>query len=216
VTNWLHGEVRRLRSLLLVLAGLATTAVAAGAATSPAPLSPEGVPVPRGPIFAAVRVVKLGQKIDGIPCQAGEKLDYHVHAHLTVFVEGKAYRVPYGIGVGPPLTGEQTSAGPFVTQGSCIMWLHTHALDGIIHMEAPKRQAFSLGQVFDIWGVKLTTSQVGAYQGKVTTLYDGKMWTGDPRKVPLTNHTEVQLDIGSPVVQAVHITFPKSLGTNLG
>jgi hypothetical protein len=208
--------MRHPRALAIALLAAAATAVTAGAAISPGPLGPENVPVPKGPVFASVQAVKLGQKIDGIPCQAGEKLDYHVHAHLTIFVKGKAYQVPYGVGIGPPLEGQQTSAGPFVVAGSCIMWLHTHALDGIIHMEAPKRQAFRLGQFFDIWGIKLSTTGVGAYKGKVTTFYDGKAWKGNPRNVPLTNHTEVQLDIGSPVVPAEHINFPKTLGTNLG
>jgi hypothetical protein len=202
--------------LLLALSLAASTAAAASAATSPGPLGPEGVPIPKGPVFADVQVVHLGEKIDGIPCQTTEKLTYHVHAHLTLFANGKAYQVPYGIGIGPPLAGQQTSAGPFVTSGSCIMWMHTHASDGIIHMEAPTARGFTLGEFMDIWGLKLTSKQVGPHSGTVTAFYDGKQWKGDPRNIPLANRTEVQLDVGSPVVPPEHITFPPGLGTSTG
>jgi hypothetical protein len=205
-----------IRALLFVLAGAAAIAVAAAAATSPGPLGPEGVPIPRGPVFADVQPLHLGEKIDGIPCQTSEKLTYHVHAHLTLFVKGKANQVPYGIGFGPPLAGIPTKSGAFVQQGSCVAWLHTHASDGIIHMEAPARRGFTLGQFFAIWGIPLSTTQAGAYKGKVTTYYDGKVWKGDPKNLPLTNHTEVQIDVGSPVVAPEHITFPKALGTSTG
>jgi hypothetical protein len=208
--------MRCARVLLAVALAAAAAAATASAATSPTLVGPEGVPVPKGPVFARVQVVHLGEKIDGIPCQRTEKLTYHVHAHLTVFVNGKAYLVPYGIGIGPPLQGQETGAGPFVTVGSCIMWLHTHASDGIIHMEAPTARGFTLGEFMDVWGLRLTKSQVGPHRGTVTAFYNGKRWPGDPRNIPLSNQTQVQLDIGSPIVPPESIKFPAGLGTSTG
>ncbi|HUK44068.1 MAG TPA: hypothetical protein VLV28_02140 [Gaiellaceae bacterium] len=185
------------------------------AAPAPGPLGPEGVPIPKGPVFADVQTVKLGQTIDGVTCQRVEKIAFHIHAHLTLFVSGKAYVIPYGIGIGPPIGGVNTSVGPFVTNGSCFMWLHTHAADGIIHMEAPKLTSFTLGQFFEIWGVKLSPARIGAYKGQVTAFYNGKVWTGNPAKIPLPGEAQVQLDVGKPIVAPEHIRFPKGLAASM-
>jgi hypothetical protein len=180
-------------------------------APSPGRMGPEGVPVPSGSILATPQKVKLGQTIDGVPCERAEKVAFHIHAHLTIFVNGKARVIPYGIGIGPPLAGENTSLGPFVTVGNCFMWLHTHALDGIIHMEAPKLVKFTLGQFFAIWGQPLSSGRVGPAKGKVTAFYNGKVWTGSPASIPLSSALQIQLDVGTPVVAPEHIVFPKGL-----
>jgi hypothetical protein len=197
------------------LAAVASAAAATVPAPAPGPLGPESVPVPKGAVLANVRQVKRGQTIAGVTCQPAEKVAFHIHAHLTVFVGGKAYQVPYGIGIGPPLQGVQTTAGPFVEGGSCFMWLHTHASDGIIHMEAPKQMSFNLGQFFEIWGIPLTSTQVGPAKGTVTAFYNGKAWAKSPASIPLTSEAQIQLDVGSPVVAPEHIVFPKGLAQKM-
>jgi hypothetical protein len=203
---------------LLVTAAAALSAVASAAAAgslapapAPGPVGPEGVPVPRAPVLAKVRPVKLGQTIDGVTCQSAEKVAFHIHSHLTVLVGRRAYQIPYGIGIGPPLGGVRTATGPVVTSGSCFMWLHTHVSDGIIHIEAPKQTSFTLGQFFAVWGIPLSSSRVGPAKGKVTAFYNGKRWTKAPSGIPLTSAAQIQLDVGRPVVAPEHIDFPKSL-----
>jgi len=182
-------------------------------APNPGSLGPEGVPVPTTKyLLAGPQTVKLGETIDGVTCQRAERFDYHIHVHLTLFVDGKAIAIPYGIGIGPPLQGVKTPDGPFIEAGSCFMWLHTHALDGIIHIESPTERTYVLGQFFAVWGLKLTTSRVGPAEGKVTTFYDGKVWTGNPADIPLTSETQIQLDVGRPVIAPEHIVFPAGLG----
>jgi hypothetical protein len=180
-------------------------------APTPGKMGPELVPVPNGPLLAQAQVVKFGEKIAGVPCERVEKIAFHIHAHLTIFVDGKARAIPYGVGIGPPLQGVNTVAGPFVEQGSCFMWLHTHALDGIIHMEAPKPTKFTLGQFFAIWGQPLSRIRVGPARGKVTVFYNGKVWTASPASIPLSSELQVQLDVGKPVVAPEQIKFPKGL-----
>jgi hypothetical protein len=102
-------------------------------ATSP---GPEGIGVPSGPKLATLVNAATGQTIDGVQCQAGEQTVVHVHTHLTIFVNGKAQVIPYGIGI-PGFQAVQTANGPFVQSGSCFYWLHVHAYDGIIHVESP-------------------------------------------------------------------------------
>jgi len=200
---------------ILFLLGCAFATAAAAATFNPAPKSGpaglEGIPIPQVPVLAPPQEVKLGESIDGIKCQIIEKLAFHIHAHLAIFVKGKQRQIPFGIGIGPPWRGENFAAGPFVTSGSCFMWLHTHAADGIIHMEAPKQISFVLGDFFDIWGQKLSRTQVGPAKGRVTALVDGKIYPGNPRNIPLKRHEEIQLDVGTPLVAMQTIKFSPGL-----
>jgi len=187
-------------------------AVASLAFVAPPPPGPKGleqIPVPQVPILAQPRTLHLNQVVDGIKCELSEKVVFHIHAHLAIFVKGKQRQVPYGIGIGPPLRGQRAPVGAFVTGGSCFAWLHTHTGDGIIHMEAPKQITFNLGEFFDIWGQKLSSSQVGPAHGKVTALVDGKVVSGDPRKIVLKAHELIQLDVGTPLVGQQKIGFGK-------
>ena len=193
-----------MRYLAAVLASVAFVAP-----PPPGPKGLEGVPIPQVPILAQPRSLHLNQVVDGIKCEFSEKVVFHNHAHLAIFVNGKQRQVPYGIGIGPPLRGQNAPVGGFVTGGSCFAWLHTHTGDGIIHMEAPKQITFNLGQFFDIWGVKLSATQVGPARGKVTTLVDGKVVAGDPRKIVLKEHELVQLDVGTPLVGMQKVGFAK-------
>lgn len=81
---------------------------------------------------------------------------------------------------------------------------------GIIHMEAPAKVSFTLGQFFDMWGQPLSVTQVGPATGALTAFVNGTTWTGDPRAIPLTAHDVVQLDVGTPVPFQNH-TFPEGL-----
>jgi hypothetical protein len=201
-----------MRRLAIGFAALVLAPPAAAAfqpAPAPGPLSLEGVPIPQVAVLAQPQSMKLGEKIDGIQCQASENVLFHIHAHLAVFVNGKQRQVPFGIGIGPPLRGQNAAAGPFVTTGSCFAWLHTHAGDGIIHVESPVKRTFTLGEFFDVWGQKLSGTQVGPAHGTVTVLLNGKVYAGDPRSLALTNHAQIQLDIGTPLVAAQRISFAK-------
>ena len=181
------------------LLAAAVASLAFVAPPAPGPKGLEGVPVPQVPILAQPRALHLGQTVDGIKCERSEKVVFHIHAHLAIFVKGKQKQVPYGIGIGPPLRGTNGPAGPFVSQGSCFAWMHTHAGDGIIHLEAPKQLTFTLGEFFDLWGEKLSGTQVGPAHGKVTALVNGKVVGGDPRAIVLKDHELVQLDVGTLV-----------------
>jgi hypothetical protein len=172
---------------------------------------PEGIPLTTGPKLATLLNAATGQTVDGIQCNAGEQTVVHVHTHLTIFVNGKAQVIPYGIGI-PGFQAVSTPKGAFVETGSCFYWLHVHADDGIIHIESPSTtDTFTLGQFFDEWGVPLSTTQVGSATGPVTVFFTapGKtamLYTGNPRDIPLGNHYQIQLVVGTPVVAPVQIT----------
>jgi hypothetical protein len=96
--------------------------------------------------------------------------------------------------------------GPFVAGGACFSWLHTHAVDGIIHIESPVQRAFTLGNFLDVWGQPLSTTQVGPAQGTVTALVNHRVWLGDPRDIPLRAHAQIQLEVGKPLIAPVTIS----------
>ena len=200
------------------IAAFAATAVLAmtrngGAASTSAAgrLGPEGVPIPAAAELARAQTLANGQRIDGISCQTSEQVLFHIHAHLTIFVNGKPRRVPAGIGIAPPLQVDETPAGAFVAGATCFMWLHTHSADGIIHTESPITRVYTLGNFFDIWGQPLSRREVGPARGTVTAFYNGHIFKANPRAIPLLAHAQIQLDVGRPRVAPERITFPQGL-----
>jgi hypothetical protein len=179
-------------------------------APAPGPVSYEGVPVPPAPSLAGTSKKTTGQAIDGIQCQASEQVVYHVHAHLTIFVHGTARQIPMAIGI-PGAQQMWSPEGNFIDAGTCFYWLHTHAADGIIHIESPTERTYTLGQFFAEWGQPLSTSQVGPAKGHVTALYNGQVYVGNPRNIPLNAHAQIQLEVGTPLIAPETITFPAGL-----
>ena len=131
-----------------------------------------------------------GGTVDGVQCDHGEQLNYHVHAHLYILKDGVRQPISALVGIpGYPLP-------------TCYYWLHTHDRSGIIHIEVPSARTFTLGQFFDIWGQPLTSSEVARIKvpgSQLAVFVDGRPYTGDPRQVPLKAHTQVVIEIGKQV-----------------
>jgi hypothetical protein len=170
------------------------------------PLGPEAVPVPAGTALAGTAAAASGQPVDGISCSAGEQTLFHIHAHLTIVVNGVARQVPAAIGI-PGAVAQNTQSGPFIGSGTCFYWLHTHAADGIVHIESPVVRTYTLGEFFGEWGQPLGPSVAGPAHGHVTVLYNGKVFEGNPRDVPLTAHAQIQLEVGTPLVAPESISW---------
>ncbi len=190
----------RSKTTIAGAAAVLALALAGSAASSP---GPEGPPLEPGPLLAPAGAPSLGEAVDGIGCERSEQVLFHIHARVTVYVGGRPRRIPSGIGIAPPREVAPTTRGAFVVGGSCFAWLHTHAADGVVHIESPVRRTFTLGNFFDVWGEPLSTSRVGPARGRVTAFLDGKPWPGNPRSIPLEAHAQVQLDVGSPAAKPV-------------
>jgi len=123
--------------VLLLGSGL-TVWLSSGASNSH--VGPEGVLIFNVPDLANSSSTLGGRSVDGISCPtaAREVVKYHVHVHVAVYVEGKLLRLPAGIDCTKPQLVEHESTGDFIDVGiyDCLYWLHTHAADGIIHVEA--------------------------------------------------------------------------------
>jgi hypothetical protein len=145
----------------------------------------------------AVRAdIPQGETVAGIRCDKMEGTAYHIHSHLTINDHGHALSIPDS--VGRPIFGQ------------CIYWLHTHTPDGIIHIESPVVRTFTLGQFFAVWGEPLTrirASDAKLHSGeKMTVWVDGSRYAGEPRSIPLRQHTDITIDVGSPASKPAPFT----------
>jgi len=175
-------------------------------AHNPAAAAPEGVALEQGPQLAPASSTTQGATVHGIQCGGTEQFVLHVHTHLAVFVNGQPYQIPPGVGLlQPALVPGSTN---FYTATNCFYWLHTHAADGIIHIESPSAtHVFTLGDFFAEWRQPLSSSQVGPAKGPVTAFFNGKPWTKDPAAIPLGAHYMIQLDVGKPMAAFETVSF---------
>jgi hypothetical protein len=137
--------------------------------------------------------------VNGITCDALESTLFHIHVHLAIFFDGQEQLIPFGVGVGQPWVVTDSSRGPFVRDGSCFYWLHTHTADGVVHIESPVRRRFTLGDFFAIWQEPLSATQVGPATGPVIVYVNGARDATDPAEITLTSHARIQLDVGQDV-----------------
>jgi hypothetical protein len=126
-------------------------------------------------------------KAAGLPMLGQEGQVLHIHSHLDVFVDGKAVTVPAEIGI--DLARQQISP------------LHTHDTSGVVHIESPVKQDFTLGQFMTEWNVPITKDSLGGLKtggGKELHLYvNGKEQTGDPAALKLVAHDEIAVVYGT-------------------
>ena len=191
---------RTIASLLMLLAVACGSSSTPSATTVPSAVKPvELWPLPDDPMARAREA--------GLKPETSEKLEYHVHAHLDVFKDGKPVLVPGGIGIditdpevkefpGPGYGGIQSPCAK-----ACISPLHTHDPDGVLHTESPTPTPNTFGQFLIEWDVKLP---------KGTKVYvDGKEYTSDVAKIELSDGREIAVVMGTPPDE-IPSTFPTS------
>jgi hypothetical protein len=138
-------------------------------------------------------------KAGNIPCDALEHTQVHYHAALQIIYQGTPVNIPSDIG--------RTS--------TCFYWLHVHAESpGVIHIESPKGDTFTLGNFFKVWSVSkntpelLDSTHVAQFtltgdQKLIVYVDDGKgpqLYTGDPNAIVLKSHEVITLEITPPTV----------------
>ena len=134
--------------------------------------------------------------VDNISCQSTEQGGTHIHAHVTMYVNGTKTPIPANVGIAP--------------DSSCLYWLHTHDDSGVIHIEAPEGVSATFGNFLDIWGQRFL--QVG-YPSQLSdatgwqVYVNGKPFRGNFHTIPLQSHTLITLAYNSPGVQP-DTTYP--------
>jgi hypothetical protein len=195
-------------AVLAAAVALIGTGCSSSSKASPTPTTASSIewPAPSNPMALATKA--------GLVPETAESLQFHVHAHLDVFVNGQKVAVPAGLGI--DIDNPGVHEFPDTPKGSgamgyggidppcdkpCISPLHTHDVSGVIHTESATRKYNTLGQLFTEWNVKLDKNCVDQYcqPGTDIAVYvDGKPRTGDPRKIPLTNLEEIAIVVGTP------------------
>jgi hypothetical protein len=127
------------------------------------------------------------QPVDGIYCDALEQTAYHIHAHLTIYINGKQVTVPQGVGI--------------AADQSCFYWLHTHATDGVVHIEFPRTGSPTLGNFLDIWRQSFNSlgfqNELASSAGW-TVYVDGKQVTSNFNQLVLQPHQVITIAYNSP------------------
>lgn len=175
--------IRRYLTLVAV-SGVAAVAVflIVGPRQSSGPLP--GLLTDRAPWPA--NTAQVGDRLDrlNLPAAGGA---LHVHADLQIFVAGTAQPVPADIGLAPGVESP----------------LHTHDDSGVIHVESANA-AFrpTLGELFDVWGVRLSSTCLGGYcdagERQLRAYVNGTRVTTALRDIPLDDHDVIVLTFGSP------------------
>jgi hypothetical protein len=145
-------------------------------------------------VFPAGNTASGGQggEVSGIRCI--DTIARHFHAHVSFFFEGEQIAIPAAIGITDPMIRDG-----YVVAGDCYYWLHTHDASGVIHIEPPDDADYTLGQLFDVWGQPLSTTNTAGYQGELSVFVDGLRYDGDPRGIVFESRTHISLQVGRPL-----------------
>ena len=142
-----------------------------------------------------------GNPVSGVPCTDPHSA-FHIHSHLSIFKDGEALAFPAQVGI-----------VQLTPTTDCHYFVHTHDHSGKIHMEAPAPGTFTLGTLFAIWGMPLTSSNVaGITNVPLTAVYiteNGTVtqFTGDMATIQMTSHRHIAIVLGTPITQVPFFTW---------
>lgn len=129
--------------------------------------------------ISPLRGAQEAQPIAGIRCDRSEHSNYHIHAHVDIFIDGKPYPIPEAVGI---------------VGRSCLYWLHTHDRSGIIHVEAPQARYFTLDQFFLVWNATAQTAPAVKQTPKI--FVNGKRVSGGLAQVEMVDLTQIAVIYG--------------------
>ena len=187
-------------AVLLLSALVVEAAPVGGPATTLPGFQTGDAPWRRGTEYLRERLHAIG-----LPALKYEGTVLHIHQHLDIFVLGRHIVVPTGVGI--------------AEDESYIAPIHTHDQTGVLHVESDDVQAFTVGQFFDIWGVRLSATCLGGHcvddEHSLKIYVDGSEIAGDARAIELKRHQEIAIVYarrGAPPVKVPWIyNFPAEL-----
>lgn len=141
-----------------------------------------------------------GQTVQNLQCLPTMPENYHVHSHLSIFLNGEALAVPGHVGI-----VESSSA-------DCFYSIHTHEMSGKLHVEAAAPGTFTLGQFFALWGQPLGDTNVAGLVGMPVVVYvtDNGVVTeasGDWHDIELKSHREITIQVGTAITEIPNFTW---------
>ena len=136
--------------------------------------------------------------VDGVYCDSLEQLSYHIHAHITIYIDGQNVPLVANTGIAPVGVTSQANV-------TCYYWLHTHDATGVIHIESPTTKLYTLNQFFDIW--EKFSSSSSAFPTQLLssagwTIYvNGKQVNTDFSHLQLHAHDLITIGYNSPGIK---------------
>ncbi len=159
---------------------------------APPPVHPWPIGVgPRYHPTAYNAAVAAGRPIGRLRCTS-DGAGFAVHIEL--FAQRQVVIVPPRIGVGAR---------------GCTYPVSTSAPTGVVHVA---RSGVTLGELFRVWGRRLTPSALLSFRQRVSVFVGGRRWLGEPGAVRLTKHAQIVLEVGGYVAPHPSYLFPKGDG----
>jgi hypothetical protein len=219
------GLLRRLRPQLLVLFGVLLGGCGGGGGGSDAPAPPAPPPPAPPPTIPPVSSTVIdiedghtvgaqhwpegntstggqGQPIGTHQCLASQPVTYHVHTHLSIFLNGQQLAIPEHVGF---VTGSSPA-------NDCHYPLHTHDASGLVHVHGTAPALFTLGQFFQTWGQSLTGTDLAGLTGMPVRVFvtDNGVATentGDWTQIELSSHRHITIQVGTDITEIPQYTW---------
>lgn len=142
-----------------------------------------------------------GQPVESLECVFPSPIDYHVHAHLSILLNGEALSIPGHVGI-----------VELTPTTECHYPVHTHDRTGMIHLHGTEPTDFTLGQFFAIWGQPLERNNVAGHVGLPAVVYvvdDGvaSEYTGDLTALQLISRRHITIQLGTPITAIPQFTW---------
>jgi hypothetical protein len=146
---------------------------------------------------------RAGRPVAGLRCTRVPVRRFGVH--VEVFAAHRVLLLPAGIGVAQPWV----RSGAEIRGGRCSYPARTVDPTGVV--EVAENSRLTLGSLFSLWQKPLGRRRLLGFRGQVQAFVDGRLWVGDPRRIPLRRHAEIVLEIGGFVPPHAHYRFVRSL-----
>jgi len=137
---------------------------------------------------AANPLVAEGRPFGRFECGGGRTFQVHVE----LFAERRVVIVPPRIGI---------------ARSGCSYPLRTTTPTGVV--DVARRGRWTLGDLFAVWGRRLSPSRLLSFTGRVSVYVGGRKRTGDPRLLRLAEHDQIVIQVGGYVAPHPSYLFPK-------
>lgn len=114
-----------------------------------------------------------------------------VRAHVELFANGRALLLPPRIGVRP----------------GCSYAVRTTDPTGVV--EVVPSAAPTLADLFAVWGQDFGPRRLASFRGELSAWVGGRRWRGDVRRIPLTRHAQIVVEVGGYVPPHARYLFPR-------
>ena len=137
-----------------------------------------------------------GSPVNDIQCYASIHDD--THTHISIILNGDHLTFPDLVG---------TPGDP-----RCYYGIHTRTGSGLLHVQTGFSRTLTLGDVFDIWGRPLTTTNVAGIEGLPVEVFVTDNGTvtkveSDWRAIELTSRRLITIGLGTPLTEIPNFTW---------